>query len=279
MKADKNHNKEVNEFLKKSGQVNLPDFRKSKEEIWSEIDAETDDYNKKPLYWAAAVILLLAVSYFTFPTLLIKSNQISTKAGQIQFLELPDGSTVQLNAVSEISYSKEWDERMLHLKGEAFFEVEKGNKFIVETDLGTVEVLGTSFNVKVRKDQFGVECKTGRVKVSAPNFNFSEILDPGDRVTLDSGKIKLLKIDPVIIGSWQKGEFYYDNRPVKEVFDELERQFDIELTVSQTEVYRFTGYFSTKDLQTALTMICEPLDLSYAIISDNQVDVQPRERN
>ena len=39
------------------------------------------------------------------------------------------------------------DERIIQLRGEAFFEVEKGSRFVVQTGKGAVEVLGTSFNV------------------------------------------------------------------------------------------------------------------------------------
>ncbi len=46
---------------------------------------------------------------------------------------------------------------------EGFFKVQKGNKFIVHTPAGDVEVMGTSFNVFAREEASKVSCVTGKL--------------------------------------------------------------------------------------------------------------------
>src|SRR5690606_4696634 len=93
---------------------------------------------------------------------------IATKNGEIRQVQLPDGSTVTLNAASTIEYnSLTWFlRRKISLNGEAFFKVLKGPSFSVGAGKASVEVLGTSFNVKQRNDIVSVACFTGKVTVN-----------------------------------------------------------------------------------------------------------------
>jgi len=50
------------------------------------------------------------------------------------------------------------------LFGKAYFDVDKGKTFTVKTDLGTVQVLGTRFDVESRDSIFKVVCYEGSVK-------------------------------------------------------------------------------------------------------------------
>ncbi|AUC21579.1 anti-sigma factor, partial [Polaribacter sejongensis] len=124
-------------------------------------------FNYKKLYkYAAAVVVLLTTSYFFI------SNNTDNAIYKTAFAEtknfnLPDNSEVVLNANSEISYAKDsWQEnRNLTLDGEAFFKVQKGEKFTVNTEVGRVTVLGTQFNVKERENYFEVKTFEGLVSV------------------------------------------------------------------------------------------------------------------
>ena len=80
------------------------------------------------------------------------STTISASFGSKNNILLPDGSTVWLNAGSEITYSSNFgiDARDIQLTGEAFFDVKSDSltPFIVHTADMTVKALGTRFNVK-----------------------------------------------------------------------------------------------------------------------------------
>ena len=90
------------------------------------------------------------------PIQLATSTTITVPLGAKSNITLPDGSTVWLNAGSEITYSSDfgWKTRDLQLSGEAFFDVKSDplNPFNVHTSDMIVRALGTRFNVKAYPD-------------------------------------------------------------------------------------------------------------------------------
>ncbi|MAZ26430.1 MAG: hypothetical protein CL868_05035 [Cytophagaceae bacterium] len=212
---------------------------------------------------AAAVLVLLVSVWFFINS---ADTNITTSIAESTQAILPDNSTVVLNADTELSYNTEsWQKnRKVILKGEAFFKVAKGSKFTVNTAPGEVTVLGTQFNVKSRGNYFEVQCFEGRVAVA---FNDKEyILTPGkrfryinDQVTVDEdlkGKFPLWTID----------ESNFDNIPLKEVVQELERQYDIKFEADGVDMNQeFTGSFTHKNLDLALKSVMRPLAIDFTI--------------
>jgi len=141
---------------------------------------------KKFMRVAAAAVILLFASYFYINTL---GEKVATQYAQKQEVTLPDNSEVILNADSEITYSqKNWStERKINLNGEAYFKVAKGMKFSVETDAGTVSVLGTKFHVENRENIFEVYCYEGLVSVSYKGIETK--LPAGNAFVVIDGKI------------------------------------------------------------------------------------------
>jgi ferric-dicitrate binding protein FerR (iron transport regulator) len=177
--------------------------------------------------------------------------------------------------LTKLSY-KAAEERLVSLEGEAFFEVKEGDPFRVKTALGRVEVLGTSFNVYSRADQFHVACKTGKVRVEIPSKSFDEVLIPGDQVRLDGDTILFAQVAHEYVGRWQTGEFYFDKRPVREVLEEMGRQYNVRIDYDSLEMRTFTGYFIKENIELALTMVCEPLDLTYEFTDEGRVVIQSK---
>jgi ferric-dicitrate binding protein FerR (iron transport regulator) len=221
---------------------------------------------------AAAVIIVLIVSWF-----IVKGTSNTTviaKKGQHTEYILPDGSKVILNADSRISYQRKdfIKNRIVKLKGEAFFEVTKGNSFIIKTKKADIKVLGTSFNIVSRNEYFKVSCFTG--KVSVDNKKQSVILLPNESVKLDNKKLIKYndkEIEKTIL--WRYGQFYYENTSLKYIFAEIERQFDVKLFFSDIEERQFTGTFSNSNLSVALDIVCIPMKLNYEI-KNNKVYIK-----
>ncbi|WP_462250749.1 FecR family protein [Ekhidna sp.] len=262
----KNVNDELGEFLQGASNARVPKGR-GKEAIWSKIEEELEAETKSIPIWkyvsiAASIILvatLAIVSLNDSEPILIEQNTI---AAESKTLNLPDGSQVILNANSSVSYSEDWD-RIVTLNGEAFFEVVEGGKFLVNTSIGSVEVLGTSFNVFARDSTFEVACKTGKVKVDIPTKSVSELITPGESIRLESDTVKKTKIDENLVGRWQAGVFYFSDQRLSDVLREVERQFDVKVNLSDSTDYIFNGYFTNKDVESALEMVCLPLGLGY----------------
>ena len=191
----------------------------------------------------------------------------ATTTGEKDTVELPDGTTVSLNAVSCLEvYSKNWSaERRVRLTGEAFFQVPKGHApFVVETAAGTVSVLGTSFNVRYRGGDFEVDCYAGWVQATTGS-GAKQALRASQKSAARNGRWQPLGAITDSWPSWMQGETYLADVPVYALFAELERQYNISISASGTEGRRFSGTFSHDDLPRALRMVCEPLGLQYVI--------------
>jgi len=197
-------------------------------------------------------------------------KNINTTLGQELTEVLPDGSEVLINADSKITYdSKKWDrDRTISLEGVAFFEVQKGSKFTVQTPKGRVEVLGTSFSVRQRGEIFEVICKTGKVAVTQTSDSTQLLLLPGDMSAMEDGKLilKSAKTDGVHRIDWIDGVYTFQNISAVEVFRELERQYAVEVLIpSGIDTITYTGFFNKGDLDKALYAVTWPLGLTYKV--------------
>ena len=229
------------------------------------------------VYWSAAasivLIALLTTVYFYQST----PSQIVAAKGQHLEYTLPDGSNVIINADSKISLSESSfaKQRTLNLEGEAFFSVQKGKPFVVKTQTGTVEVLGTTLNVFCRDNELSVSCLTGKVKVTSNGQ--SVIIEPGEKADLVSGILqKSTNIQTDQMAGWRSGQFHFDNVPLISIFEEIERQFNVEIATKGLENRFFTGSFSNKNLNEVLETVCLPMHLDYEIKNGNKIKIVPK---
>ena len=216
----------------------------------------------KPIAQIAAVFLIGILIYSVFFSNNLTS--ISSTAGQKLMVELPDASSVQLNSLSQLSYSKKtWKkERMLNLEGEAFFKVAKGSQFDVRTSIGTVSVLGTQFNVKNRPNYFEVSCYEGKVSVSYQ----TEVIEllAGKTMRIINGVVDN-DITELLYPTWIDNFSTFKSIPFKEVISEFERQYNVKISTNiDTNVF-FTGTFVHNNINLALQSITLPFNLNYTI--------------
>lgn len=216
--------------------------------------------------WAYAVAASVIIALALFYTLNAETH-FSTGFGEQLALVLPDNSKAQLNANSELDFkSRNWkNNRMLNLKGEAFFDVQKGQSFKVHTDEGVVEVLGTEFNVISRANYFEVRCQEGKVKVTSLKTNDEIILLPGKAIRIVNNKSEKWDYN-INEPNWLMGESTFQNTPISQVIIALENQFEITFDTSNVNLSnRFTGGFTHKDLNLALKTVMIPMDISYSV--------------
>ena len=213
---------------------------------------------------AAAAILLIGIGSLSFMRLY--SIDITSQKGEFIEHILPDGSQIQLNAETSISYHPYWwsFNRELEVEGEAFFEVKKGSKFQVNSTSGSTQVLGTSFNIYARNDEYSVYCRTGKVKVN--HDNSTQILSPGEHTLLNGNELvkSIITEDEAI--SWKLSKFVYNTTGLDKVFDDFERQYDVNIEVKNSDIYdlNYTGMFDRNiTAEETLGMICLTFDLDY----------------
>jgi len=91
--------------------------------------------------------------------------------GNIEIVKLPDGSTAYLNSNSYIEYDNMFTQRVVKQKGEVFYDVTKGKTpFIVKTEVGEIQVLGTKFNLKTNSKELELEVEEGVVELKINKF-------------------------------------------------------------------------------------------------------------
>jgi transmembrane sensor len=260
--------------------IELPEYNveaelaklKAKLSASSVLETKVIRFNTIYKYVAAAVIILSVslVYYLTRPTYTV----YKTLAGQVESITLPDQSIVTLNGNSRLRFNPEKfvQNRHLLLDGEAFFEVTKGINFEVETDQGTVKVLGTSFNIWNRNDLLDVVCYTGRVNVTKKSF--TKDLSPGNGVRIDNGAFKsawvkqIKQNKPVWITA---GITELENVTLKEALNELNNVFGIAVkSLPAIDSRPFTGNFPNNDASAAIKLILRADNIEYQYDSTNK---------
>jgi len=221
-------------------------------------------FNFKQLYkYAAAIVVLFATSYFL---LFNNTASFKTEFAQTKTFNLPDNSEVVLNANSKIIYSKkDWGKsRNLTLEGEAYFKVQKGKKFTVNTEIGQVTVLGTQFNVKERANYFEVKTFEGLVSVT---YKGKEIKLPrGTIFKVVNGVIDATNTFDVNEKSWLQKESNFKSSALRFVLAEIENQFDYTIETKDVDLdILYSGGFTHTDINIALQSVTIPLQLSYKI--------------
>lgn len=223
----------------------------------------------KYLVRIAAVFAIVALTYVYWQGM---DTDVNTEIAEKTQIFLPDQSEVQLNANSYLTYNtQDWkDARNLKLDGEAFFKVAKGSAFVVETDHGDITVLGTQFNVYSRNDQFKVSCFEGVVSVSLADQVIT--LKAGMALETKAGQpLKNLQTQ-LKAPRWLQDESSFENAPLSEVLSELEQYYEISLEIDEIDLTkRFTGSFTHQDLDIALQSICNPLQMTYRVLDENNV--------
>ncbi len=189
MKKNTDIEKQLEELNKS---LSIP-YSKSREEIWEAVNRDTIEkpVQQKPvrllrrrLLRLAAMIVLIVGSGVV---LRYYHYTVVSAPGEMSAFYLPDGSEITLAAGSEASYYPLWwsVSRIVTLKGEAFFKVQKGEKFSVRSARGITSVLGTSFDIYARSDNYRVVCYTGKVNVEARKSKKQIVLTPGEKAEID----------------------------------------------------------------------------------------------
>ncbi|HEY0091357.1 MAG TPA: FecR domain-containing protein [Flavobacterium sp.] len=208
---------------------------------------------------AAILVIFLGLAFF------IKSNynqKVYAGNGETSTCALPDNSQVILNADSEICYTSwNWEnDRTVELDGEAYFRVAKGEKFVVSTKLGKVSVLGTQFDVKAREDRFDVSCYEGRVRVDYKSQ--SVIITKGQHVAFENGKFIEIPQSTVAQPEWLDDEVAFEKENLKNILNELSRQYDIKITSKADAKQRFTGTLPLNNINEALQILSSTFHLT-----------------
>jgi len=232
---------------------------------------ETEKVEKKIsrswLRIAASIVFVLAaglgIFYFGF-----KSDSVyalverTTQSAQKLTFQLPDGTTVKLNANTSLRFPEKFsgETRDVFLSGEAFFDVVKdaSNPFIVRTNEDViVHVLGTSFNIRTTESSTSIVVATGKVSVSKDSQH--KILLPREKATY------LATTDELITETanleyelaWKDNTLVFDDTPLEEAARMLENWYGVTISFKDTGLKNclITGKFVNEPIRKILEAI------------------------
>ena len=209
----------------------------------------------------AAVFIVGLISYVLFPLKSVINPQqlsiYSVPMGSRSKLVLFDGTEVNLNSGSTLTYSNEYNSgtRRVTLTGEGFFKVKSDKKhpFIVKTTDFEVEATGTQFNICAYENDSFSKATLAEGIVALRNFKSNQTFKivPGERFKLNRSEntYDQCAVDIESELAWKEGEFIFKSIPFPELVKRLERWYDVKLLWSGKDLasYHYSGRFKNQE--------------------------------
>lgn len=250
--------------------------------MWKNILRATNNkrrHNYQRAIAACAVLFIAIATYFSFlASDFSKQPEIITQTfpQDIRLLRLSDGTRVWVNENTQIEYPEHFaaNERIVKLKGEAFFEVARDTTrpFIISSGDIKTTVLGTSFNVKAYGKIAEVNVRTGKVKVeSTQNAVF---LERGDAALLAPEDNRVRKHKTTILEpQWKKALLDVDGLTLVAVIGKLKSDhvFELEYASEDLKQLQIKGTLDTRQgISEILQTIAFALDIKIKPIGENK---------
>ena len=166
-------------------------------------------------------------------------NRLLVPRGGEFSLTLADGTCVWLNAETELLYPVRFNgkQRVVQLKGEAYFKVAKNQDmpFLVQVGDVTVKVYGTEFNMNTYD---GVETVLVTGAVSMNQGNREVMLKPNQKGVFDPSKGEILveNVNVLPYVAWKNGDFIFQNESLGSIMDKLSRWYGLEVFYQNSEL-------------------------------------------
>jgi len=229
--------------------------------------------------WSAlAVALIVGLAVLVHVVTQAPTQEFRTQAAEIETIELPDGSTAELNALTSLQVRYTGRQREVRLiRGEVVFHVAgESRPFVVVTDWGTAAALGTSFVVASFPSLLEVAVLEGRVTVTSaggdPPLGEQDTdvvwLAAGSSATLDAGESVRLSQRSMEVASrtrpdlermlsWRAGIVTFDDQPLASVVAEMRRYSDLSVHIADPAIAarRLTAEIPTDDPDAYLAVL------------------------
>ena len=212
-------------------------------------------------------------------------NTIIIPRGGEYSLALPDGTRIWNNSETTVRFPTNiaGPRRHLYLSGEAYFAVanDQSRPFVVETELGTIKVLGTEFNVACYSDTKYIKATLveGSLEFALPNGKVYR-LNPGYQLTYSKGDEDPVISEVVVANeiAWRSDNLTFDRKPLSEIMLSLSRWYDIEVAFESSEIENmlFSGSINRYENFHSFTELFEASALIQFDIKGKQVTIRQK---
>ncbi|WP_316845768.1 FecR family protein [Pedobacter psychrodurus] len=231
--------------------------------------------NTRNVWFRVAAVLFIAVGGWLVYSFYGPGNYTELTANQqVRTDTLPDGSALTLNKHTKISYAGNFkNNRNLKLaQGEVYFDVAKDKKhpFVIDIDRVSVEVVGTSFNIKHLQKDTEINVESGIVKVRFANNEIK--LYKGEKILITSNTRKLAKEKSTdqLYNYYRTRIFQANNIPLSKLVNTLNEAYGTNITLDQkAKGLTISTVLRMGSINENLNIICETLNLQLTRNGDN----------
>ena len=254
------------------------DNKREEEQAWASFKARRADLkpesdnskrlNASRVWLRIAAVLFIAIGGWIAYSLYGPGKYTELAATyQVRTETLPDGSALTLNKNTKISYATNFkNNRKLNLEqGDVFFDVakDKMHPFVIDIEKISVEVVGTSFNIKHIKKDTEINVESGIVKVRLANDEIK--LYKGEKIHIDGNTLKLVKEQSTdqLYNYYRTRLIQGNNLPLWKLVNTLNEAYGSNIMLDdKVRDLTITTTFEMGSLNDILIVTCETLNLN-----------------
>jgi transmembrane sensor len=280
--ADKNNETYFNEcenafyLVNPSEKFNSPNHTQAWEKIQQQISSESKIIplqKNRVQSWriAASITLIIGLSLVLFHYFKTDDNsgqQFLADKGvkKIQLTEKTD-ITLQPNAQLSTSANFGKTNRLVKLKGDAYFSVTHQNELPFTVDVGKVFIkdIGTKFNVRFSSDTDTVFVNVDEGLVLLFDSLGAELeIKASEKALYIKSKKQIISSSDVEVQN-KTQTLAFNNESLQNVAALLSKRYNVSITLGNAAISacKITTRFQNEDIETVLAIICETLKISY----------------
>lgn len=263
------------------------------EQLWADL-AQLQQRNKpvalpqrKPSVWrpalavAAALLCAIMATHIGAPRELYHT-QVAAHAKGMHTLNLPDGSTLYVNANTRVRVEFTAYQRIVHLdKGQLYLEVaaDKERPLFVQAGEANVRVVGTGFDVRRSQQQLVVSVAHGQVAFEPDAKTPVTLLGAQQRAIFSyaKGTLQQQPLTAEEVADWRSGHLLFRNRELVSLIDELSLyRPQAPLQVSNAVAHlKVSGNLDVNDPDALLNALPALLPVKTVASADGVVRIEP----
>lgn len=275
------------------GEPSEQEFKRAGNDLWPLIQQATRPRYLRVITWPRTVALAACIAAIIAVGITITQQPESVFAphGEQLTHQLPDGSTILLNSGTHVEYRRDFGDSSRELtlrEGEIFLNVERNlTPFVVVSFDAETRVLGTSFNVRSWPDEINaatdITVESGEVQVVPHTAaDHAVVLTAGQ-----SARIRPNGQEPLVTQkaeasaedyTWVDGGFKFSEQPLGNILKEVERRYDVAITLESPELESLSIGILKQSPETAEEIIRDicALHCEYRAVSDGFLLTTPR---
>ncbi|SFU96175.1 FecR domain-containing protein [Pseudomonas sp. OV546] len=263
------------------------------EQLWADL-AQLQQLNKpvalgkrKPSVWRPAVAVAAALLCAVLATPIgapraLYHTHVAGHAKGMRTLELPDGSTLYVNANTRVRVDFTAYQRIVHLeKGQVYIDVaaDKERPLFVQAGEANVRVVGTGFDVRRSQQQLVVSVAHGQVAFAPDAKSPVSLLGAQQRALYRyaKGTLQQQTLPAEEVADWRSGHLSFRNRELASLIDELSLyRPQAPLQVSNAVAHlKVSGNLDVNDPDALLNALPALLPVKTVASADGIVRIEP----